>query len=91
MKFVLNLNNSKLLACNSCGNEDFKLLPDKKLSDEEKYKLFLFYECPNCAGAGFWAHSSSIDEKRQVGIAIARCKSPLSAKSDFAVFQLQSC
>lgn len=74
MKFKTHLDKEDFLTCSSCGNDSFDLLPEKKLSGEAKYKKFLFYGCQNCAGAGFWTHSNSIDEKLDLGIAIARCK-----------------
>jgi ssDNA-binding Zn-finger/Zn-ribbon topoisomerase 1 len=74
MKFKLHTKTEEFLKCDSCSNEDFDLLPEKKISAEEKYKDFLFYECPNCAGAGFWTHGNSINKKHNFGIAIARCK-----------------
>jgi hypothetical protein len=74
MKFVLHSGSRDFLVCDSCGGTDFKLARNRKLSSNAVYSLFLFYECPNCAGAGFWAHMTSIDKDRQIGIALARCK-----------------
>ena len=91
MKFILHLDSSDFLVCDSCGNSDFNLSPDKKLSADKAYKLFLFYECPNCQGAGFWTHSKTINKKRQVGIALARCKTSGSVQSDVARFHQQTC
>ena len=87
MKFILHLDSSAFLVCDACGSSDFKLLPDRKLSEDETYKLYLFYECPNCTGAGFWTHSKAIDKKRQVGIALSRCKAKTEKAEVFKVHQ----
>jgi hypothetical protein len=91
MKFVIHLNDRHFLTCDLCEGEDFVHVPEKKLCEDEEYQPFLFYGCPNCAGAGFWLHSSSIDEARQVGIAIARCRSAAAkAKSILAAVYQQN-
>jgi predicted nucleic acid-binding Zn-ribbon protein len=74
MKFKLHLDSDEFLTCNSCGNDDFDFISDKKLTDDKKYRHFLFFGCPNCAGAGFWTHHKTINEKNNFGLAIARCK-----------------
>jgi uncharacterized Zn finger protein len=91
MKFILHSDSKDFLVCDSCGEVDFSLLPEKKLSADQTYKHFLFYECPNCAGAGFWTHGKTIDKKQQVGIALARCKALGTVKSNVARFYQQSC
>jgi hypothetical protein len=80
MKFTLDLSSDdNFLVCDSCGNEDFVLRRGKKLSSDKKYKDFLFFECPNCNGAGFWTTRQSIDNDRQLARALSRCKAQQSA------------
>jgi hypothetical protein len=74
--------------CNFCGGTEFDLAPDKKLSTDSPYQLFLFYECPNCAGAGFWTHDERVDETLQIGVALARCPATDAVKPDLDKFWL---
>jgi hypothetical protein len=80
MKFTLDLSsNDNFLVCDSCPNEDFVWRREKRLSSDKKYKDFLFFECPNCKGAGFWTTRQSIDNERQIARALSRCKARQSA------------
>lgn len=74
MKFKLHWDSDYFLVCDSCGNKDFIYLPGRQLSADNKSRHFLFYECKNCKGGGFWTHKKVIDEKNEVSLAIARCK-----------------
>lgn len=74
MKFKLHWNSDHFLVCDFCGNDDFRLLPGRQLTADKKSKHFLFYECLNCKGVGFWTHKKAVDEKREISLAIARCK-----------------
>ena len=71
MRFKLDLKSARFLSCVPCGNQEFDSSPDKTFAKAGKAQDFLFYECPNCPGAGFWTHRSLINEQRQIARAVA--------------------
>lgn len=72
MNFKVWLEGGDLIPCEFCGSKNFKRVAGRKLSDMDTEAGFVFYECSDCRGMGFWTHKKTVDGTGRILRAISK-------------------